>query len=393
MMKGFGLKKMKKKGPKVAPVAFDTAEDDAIDKAANAKERVNLQLETFANEKHRKKEEQAHQAVLEEDPTAFDYDDVYDQMKAPPKPEVAVLGADHEQLGIANATPREGHKVKAKPKYIRKLLEKAEEKKREWDLVMERKMQKEREEDEHLHGNQPKYVTKGYKDHLKESNKWKAIEEARAAREAKEDVRKTGDLHGFYRNLLNNNVAFGGEDLGTSSHELSEDAKARVLEKLTAGGRNVDVADVVDIVNSVKNHTVVVEDNGAPVQAEWSKKLQDEHAPIEMPEAEDEEEEEEKEEAPDPEIARLKAELAAAKAKSLREKELKREASEKPETKDEPDSKRARTEDPPAEKKAEKPKEPEVDLNARRNTETAAMDAKARYLARKKQKEDAAKGR
>ena len=135
------------------------------------------------------------------------------------------------------------------------------------------------------------------------------------------------------------------------------------------------------------------EDNGAPVQAEWSKKLQDEHAPIEMPEAEDEEEEEEKEEAPDPEIARLKAELAAAKAKSLREKELKREASEKPETKDEPDSKRARTEDPPAEKKAEKPKEPEVDLNARRNTETAAMDAKARYLARKKQKEDAAKGR
>ena len=86
-------------------------------------------------------------------------------------------------------------------------------------------MQKEREEDEHLHGNQPKYVTKGYKDHLKESNKWKAIEEARAAREAKEDVRKTGDLHGFYRNLLNNNVAFGGEDLGTSSHELSEDAK------------------------------------------------------------------------------------------------------------------------------------------------------------------------
>ena len=106
--------------------------------------------------------------MLEEDATAFDYDDVYETLKAPAeKKEVAVLGAGTEALGrqpgiTAGSRDDQKHQVrvrvrttchsltstpknmqttqnqlthcllpfsKEKPKYIRKLLEKAEEKK------------------------------------------------------------------------------------------------------------------------------------------------------------------------------------------------------------------------------------------------------------------------
>lgn len=262
---------------------------------------------------------------------------------------------------------------------------------REWDLVMERKMQKEREEDEHLHGDQPKYVTKAYKEHLVESNKWKAIEEEREKREAREDVRKRGDLTGFYRNLLTSNVAFGGEQAeATSSHELSADAKQRVLEKLTAHGRNVDVGDVASVIDSKENHTLEADPNAAPVQADWSKKLQEQHGANAVTEIEDTAEEarhstEATEE--DAEIARLKASLAAAKARKEREdaeQGQKRTADEAFASAEASGSLQSES------KQQNQPAEP--DLSAR-NKETAVNDAKARFLARKKAKEDAARAK
>jgi len=248
---------------------------------------------------------------------------------------------------------------------------------------MERKMQKEREEDEHLHGDQPKYVTKAYKEHLVESNKWKAIEAEREKREAKEDVRKRGDLTGFYRNLLNNNVAFGGEDAeSTASHELSADAKQRVLDKLTAGGRNVSADDVAYINDSKANHTIEADPNASGTQADWSKQLQDSNKTDEIIEpVAKEEEPEEPEEEEDPEIARLKAQLAAARAMKERadaDNKKKRDATEA--FGDKPGD---NVPDVEIVDKKPKPKEPEVvDLTAR-NKGGAVDDAKARYLARK----------
>ena len=251
-------------------------------------------------------------------------------------------------------------------------------------------MQKEREEDEHLHGDQPKYVTKAYKEHLVESNKWKAIEQEREKREAKEDVRKRGDMTGFYRNLLTSNVAFGGEQAeATSSHELSADAKQRVLEKLTAGGRNVDVEDVASVIDSKENHTIEANPD-APVQAEWSKKLQEEHGDVPATEVEyTDASDQAKSSEEDAEIARLKASLAAAKARKEREdgeQGKKRSADEAFAGADVQATQQAEA------KKQDKPAEPDVKLGAR-NTEAAVSDAKARFLARKKAKEDAAKGR
>ena len=339
----------------------------------------------------------ADAAVLEEDATAFDYDGVYDTLKKPAETKAVVtLGANAEgglskpHVGLSG-TEDQKHKVREKPKYIRKLLEKAEEKKREWDLVMERKMEAERLEDEHLHGDQPKYVTKAYKEHLVESNKWKAIEEEREKREAKEDVRKRGDLTSFYSNLLNNNVAFGGEQAeSTTSHELSADAKQRVLEKLTARGRNVDGEDIAGVIESKENHTLKV-DPETPVEAAWSKKLEKAHsvAPTEVKTATQQSSPKGATEEPpaeeDDEILHLKAALAAAKAKKERQ-----------EPSGDNNGKRTATEAfgetaPAVSGPKKQPKEPEpIDLSAR-NKESAVDDAKARYLARKKAKEDAAK--
>jgi len=77
---------------------------------------------------------EAEAAVLEQDATAFDYDDVYESMKAPPKQEPQMVGVgapatQEQQFGVKQATEGEKHVIREKPKYIRKLLEKAEEKK------------------------------------------------------------------------------------------------------------------------------------------------------------------------------------------------------------------------------------------------------------------------
>ena len=78
-------------------------------------------------------QEQANAKVLEEDASAFDYDDLYDDMKPQEKTEAEALGLKQHlsQPGLQTNpdAKKVGHKIQQKPKYIRKLLEKAEEKK------------------------------------------------------------------------------------------------------------------------------------------------------------------------------------------------------------------------------------------------------------------------
>ncbi|KAG9443256.1 hypothetical protein H6P81_014596 [Aristolochia fimbriata] len=166
--------------------------------------------------------EEQHKKALEEDPSVFDYDGVYDDMKQ------------------KMAQPLMKDRQERKSKYIEKLMAKARVREREHEIVYERKLAKERSKDDHLFAEKEKFVTSAYKKKLAEQAEWLEEERLRQLREEKEDlcsnftihsifirsimflifllkklgslllhVTKKEDLSDFYFNL-SKNVAFGG---------------------------------------------------------------------------------------------------------------------------------------------------------------------------------------
>lgn len=74
------------------------------------------------------------------------------------------------------------------PKYIGKLLEKAQERAREHDIVYERQLAKERQKEDHLFGDKEKFVTGAYKKKLQEQAKWLEEERHKELREQQNEV-------------------------------------------------------------------------------------------------------------------------------------------------------------------------------------------------------------
>jgi coiled-coil domain-containing protein 55 len=73
-------------------------------------------------------------------------------------------------------------------KYIEALKEKAEQRKREQDIVYERKLQKERSKEDHLFSDKDKFVTSAYRKKLEEEKKWQEEERRRQLQEERDDV-------------------------------------------------------------------------------------------------------------------------------------------------------------------------------------------------------------
>ncbi|ETW09670.1 hypothetical protein H310_00185 [Aphanomyces invadans] len=142
-----------------------------------------------------KSERVAHEA-LADDPNVFDYDGAYDSIQA-----------ERQKL-------KEAKKVHGAPqsKYIGALMEKAKIREVEHDRIRERRLLKEREEDDALHGDKEKFITASYKRKLMESKRWEQEDARLAAIEAANDVTKREHgMAGFYANLLTNNIAMGGD--------------------------------------------------------------------------------------------------------------------------------------------------------------------------------------
>lgn len=185
-----------------------------------------ISRQSYKNKSLKDVEEQ-HKKALEEDPSAFDYDGVYDEMKQ----KVARPVMDDRQ--------------ERKPKYIQALIEKAKQREKEHEVIYERKIAKERSKDDHLYAEKDKFVTSAYKKKLAEQAKWMQEERLRELREERDDVTKKADITDFYFSL-SKNVAYGGregdlrkadepreepvnesrETIPSSSNALSESSKA-----------------------------------------------------------------------------------------------------------------------------------------------------------------------
>ncbi|XP_074557664.1 uncharacterized protein LOC141813603 [Curcuma longa] len=180
------------------PPAFGFGDDDEDD--------VEREISRQASKnKALQKIEEQHKQAMEEDPSVFDYDGVYDTMK--------------EQA----ARPKIQDRTERKSKYIETLMEKAKQREREHEVVYERKLLKERSKEDHLYADKEKFVTGAYKKKLAEQAKWLEEERQLKIREEREDVTKKSDLSDFYFGL-GKNVAFGAQSAGTTKMHEREPA-------------------------------------------------------------------------------------------------------------------------------------------------------------------------
>ncbi|KAK7357934.1 hypothetical protein VNO80_17231 [Phaseolus coccineus] len=207
-MSNYGLNlrppKPKKPAPRpslATPFGFNDDDDNDIERE--------IALQASKNKRLKEVEEQQKKA-LEEDPSVFDYDGVYDKMKAK---ETRPLTQDREER---------------KPKYIENLIKKAKEREQYREIVYEKKIAKERSKDDHIYANKDKFVTEAYRKKLAERERQMELERLRELQEERDDVTKKKDfLLDFYSNL-DKNVAYGAKDAQARKRE--KQAESRVAD-------------------------------------------------------------------------------------------------------------------------------------------------------------------
>uniref|UniRef100_A0A131YNY6 Coiled-coil domain-containing protein 55 n=1 Tax=Rhipicephalus appendiculatus TaxID=34631 RepID=A0A131YNY6_RHIAP len=184
--KKYGLILPKKNDKPVlsATSVFGDDSDDEHDKATIEK---TMRKESMRNLKKIQTQLTLRKA-MEEDPSVFEYDEVYDDLKKNKEEKKQEVTKDR------------------KPRYIEQLLKSAELRKKEGDRRTQRKIQKERETEGEAFGDKEAYVTSAYKRKMQEMQEEEEREMRREQMDQMMDVTKQKDLSGFYRHLLKQEV-------------------------------------------------------------------------------------------------------------------------------------------------------------------------------------------
>lgn len=177
--------------------------------------------EDAARSFHASQVERTHQQALAEDPSVFDYDNVYDDMTS-------------KRASKASQRKAQRESEKKQPKYIANLMEKAKIREIEGERIRERRLLNERKTEDSLYGDKEKLISASYKRKLMELKKWD-VEDARLdALEDAEDVTKRGEhaMAGFYANLLNKNISMGGStENAKSAYTVGREGKEDIKKK------------------------------------------------------------------------------------------------------------------------------------------------------------------
>merc|ERR1712142_944248 len=179
---------------------------------------VQKSLKVKANNSGLKKQAKIQMAkALEEDPTVFQYDEVYDDIE--------------KRKEVEKESKKD---VDRKPKYVHNLLKAADERQKEFERRIERQVQKEREAEGNEFADKEKFVTSAYRKKMEEIAKQEEEEARKAQIEAALDVRKQNNMDGFYRHLYRQTM---GEEKGqieskVKKEETEEAKTARVKEEI-----------------------------------------------------------------------------------------------------------------------------------------------------------------
>jgi len=158
--------------------------------------------------------------ALEEDPTVFQYDEVYDKIE--------------ENKVEEQAKKKE---VDRAPKYIKNLLKAAEIRNKEFERRVERKVQKEREAEGEMYADKDSFVTGAYRRKMEEMAKEEEEERRKDNIEAALDVTRQNDLSGFYRHIYR-------QTHGEQKSELEDKIKQEEEDKIKK--ENEDVEESVE---------------------------------------------------------------------------------------------------------------------------------------------------
>lgn len=182
MSKQYGLidPKAKKGTLKTGITKHAAFNSDSDSDAADQKKSMNLEL----GESQKRQARAAQAKALAEDPTIYQYDELYDEMDTRRK-ESKTSKSQEEK----------------KPKYIGKLLETADKRKKEQERRIERQVQKEREAEGEMYKDKESFVTSAYRAKLEEMKKAEELEKREEYLENIGDVTKQNDLGGFYRHI------------------------------------------------------------------------------------------------------------------------------------------------------------------------------------------------
>ncbi|CAM9223546.1 unnamed protein product, partial [Ectocarpus fasciculatus] len=154
----------------------------------------------------------------------FDYDGQYDSFKK----------SAGEALGGHALNQSNSATVAPKSRYISSLKCTAAVRDKEKDRIYERKLLRERQEEEKTLGlaeDEPKYITSAYKKKLMEEQKWDYEDKLNDEIERRNDVTTKKDgMGGFYAGLLTKNIAFGGDAAtATSAYTAGSSRQAKYL--------------------------------------------------------------------------------------------------------------------------------------------------------------------
>ncbi|KAL3417310.1 coiled-coil domain-containing protein 55 [Phlyctema vagabunda] len=186
---------------------------------------------TFTSKKHADTAEEL-------DANIYDYDAVYDSMK----PQKKTTQEDKER----------------KPKYMTNLLKAAEIRKRDATIAEEKKLAREREAEGEEYADKEKFVTSAYKKQQEENRR---LEEEERIREAEEQKKNKGaGMTNFYKNMLERGeqkhaevVKAAEETIKKGPQEAAEDEKVK------------SEADIAREINEKKAGSIAINDEGQVV--------------------------------------------------------------------------------------------------------------------------------
>ncbi|CAF1521076.1 unnamed protein product [Rotaria magnacalcarata] len=128
--------------------------------------------------------------ALEQDPTIFEYDEIHEQVSSTVQQEQK--REEKKRLERETNTFRQ-------PKYVTGLLEKSKVREKEYEKVLERRIQREREQEGDLFADKEVFVTSGYKAKLAERQADLEREKLEDKREALLNVLQQDNMDAFYR--------------------------------------------------------------------------------------------------------------------------------------------------------------------------------------------------
>lgn len=206
----YGLILPKKQQQTTAPRLGNVFGDDNASDEDDGTDWVRKALKAEGEKNRMKKQTKLDiKKALDEDPTIYQYDEVYD---------------DLERTDQSDSASKQKEK---KSKYIQKLLKTAERRKKEQEHRIERMVQKEREAEGEIYADKESFVTSAYRAKLEEFKKMEEEDAKMDRLEAIGDVTKQQDMSGFYRHLYEQTVDYKGDANEDGNGEAKESTEQR----------------------------------------------------------------------------------------------------------------------------------------------------------------------